>query len=387
LGRGIASVLAKNGCPVTLYDASADVLDSAQALVSKCAVPGLIVRTAATLEEAVAEAEFVIEAVLENLELKQEIFERVAAANSSAILMSNSSVLPIGLIAQRATLQHRTVGTHWWNPPDLIPVVELIRGPATSNRTLQRSVELLTKLGKRPVHVSRDVPGFVGNRLQHALWREALGLVSQGVCDPATVDMLVSTTLGVSLAQRGPIAEMNRMGLALVASEFEEVLPTLINEQTPARALRDKVKAGALGAKSGQGFLTWPAGARERCGVRLQRHVEERLRSGVPDPNANFAVTSQLSPTDLDQAARLTLALWREALALIADGVCDAATVDLMACHTIGLRLAVMAPMENADYVGLDLTLAIHQAVFPTLSVCTEVSPLLRAKISAGGFL
>lgn len=383
LGRGIAGVVVRAGIPVILHDSFADSLRSAHEQVSDWArASGVTVRAEPELAQAIADADLVIEAVIENLELKQQLFERMSNANPNAVLMSNSSVLPIGQIAARAAHPEHTVGTHWWNPPQLIPVVEVIRGPHTSEAVMQRTAEFLTQLGKTAVRVERDVPGFVGNRLQHALWREALALVSDGVCEAANVDRIIASTLGVSLAQRGPLAEINRIGLKKVVNEFATTLPLINSDSQPAKLLRDKVAQGQLGAKSGQGFLSWPAGARDSIATRLQQHVEARLRAGIE--SSNTTAQPLLSADEETIARRLRIALWREAIALVADGVCDAATVDLMACNTIGLRLAVMSPVTNADYVGLDLTLAIHQAVLPSLNASLTVPPLLLAKAQSG---
>lgn len=383
LGRGIAGVVVRAGFPVILHDSFASSLSSAHEQASEAArASGVTVRAEAELEKAVADADFVIEAVIENLELKQQIFERMGKASATAILMSNSSVLPIGQIAARTAQPERTVGTHWWNPPQLIPVVEVIRGPHTSEAVMQRSAEFLTQLGKTAVRVERDVPGFVGNRLQHALWREALALVSDGVCEPANADRIIAGTLGHTLAQRGPIAEMNRIGLQKVVQEFESTLPLINSDPQPAKQLREKVAQGQLGAKTGQGFLNWPQGARERAASRLQQHVETRLRLGIGNSPPTDAPA--LSAAEESIARRLRVALWREAIALVADKVCDAATVDLMAMNTIGLRLAVMSPVENADYVGLDLTLAIHEAVLPSLNASLNVPSRLLTQARAG---
>jgi 3-hydroxybutyryl-CoA dehydrogenase len=382
LGRGIAEVIVRHGVKVILHDSAPASLDSARQHITQLAAPlGVEVSAEASLEAAAA-ADFVLEAVVENLELKQQIFSRLGAANARAILMSNSSVLPIGEIARYTPAPERAVGTHWWNPPQLIPVVELIRGPHTSAEVLQRCAQLLRQLGKQPIHVERDVPGFVGNRLQHALWREAIGLVAAGV-SAASVDRVIAATLGVTLAHRGPIAEMGRLGLLQVQLQLHHYLPLIVSERGPSQLLRDKVAAGDLGAKSGRGFFPWPAGAREQSAARLQQYVQRRLRSGVPDPGREPEGSPALPPAEIALAERLRAALWREALALVADGVCDAATVDLMACNTIGLRLASMAPLENADYVGLDLTLAIHEAVLPSLNASTVVPPLLPHIIPA----
>jgi 3-hydroxyacyl-CoA dehydrogenase len=144
--------------------------------------------------------------------------------------------------------------------------------------------------------------------------------------------------------------------------------------------LREKVTRGELGAKTGQGFLTWPAGARERAARKLQTHVERRLKEPHEPASAAHAVAA-----GEERIARFTrIALWREALAMVEEGVCDAATVDLMATQTIGLRLAVMGPLENADYVGLDLTLAIHEVVLPSLNASVEVPLRLLGALQSG---
>lgn len=370
LGRGIAMVVARAGNEVILHDAMPAALDSALMQLQSA---NMNVRAEPTLELAVADADFVIEAVIENLELKQSLFERMGKASTRAILMSNSSVLPIGQIAARTALPARTVGTHWWNPPELIPVVEVVRGPHTTDEVMQRSAQFLTQLGKTAVRVERDVPGFVGNRLQHALWREALSMVSQGECAADQLDRIIAMSLGRSLAQRGPIAEMRLRGQASVLKQFEKALPTLNNSAAPAPLLVELTQRKDLGAKSGQGLLAWPEGKREQVAQILSAHVKARV-AGAPSP----AVLHQGELTAAEQAlaARLECAVWREALALLATRVCDAETVDLMTSNTIGMRLAVMGPISNADYVGLDLTQAIHQAVFPSLDAEAQSSVL-----------
>ena len=180
-------------------------------------------------------------------------------------------------IAARTTKPERVVGTHWWNPPQLIPVVEVIRGARTSDETMQKTVALLTDLGKTPVRVERDVPGFVGNRLQHALWREAIALVADGVCDAETVDLMVRNTLGLRLGVMGPIENADYVGLDLTLAIHEAVLPSLNRDPHPSPLLRELVAAGELGAKSGRGFLAWPDGERDRATRRLADHVQRQL--------------------------------------------------------------------------------------------------------------
>lgn len=379
LGRGIATVVAQAGNEVILNDAMPAALDNALALVGAAAPAGVVVRAEAVLENAVADADFVIEAVIENLELKQALFERMGKASSRAILMSNSSVLPIGQIAARTLHPERTVGTHWWNPPHLIPVVEVVRGPHTSDAVMTAAAQMLTQLGKIAVRVERDVPGFVGNRLQHALWREALAMVSDGDCAADQLDRIIALSLGRTLAQRGPIAEMRQRGRTSVIEQFAGSLPAMNHAPVPAKLLVELVGRHALGAKTGSGLLQWPEGRRDQVAQVLSAHVEARV-SGRPSPAP--LQQGELLAGEQVLARRLECAVWREALALVTSGVCDADTVDLMAGNTIGLRLAVMGPVANADYVGLDLTLAIHQAVFPSLDAEAGLSVIQQRLVA-----
>ena len=168
---------------------------------------------------------------------------------------------------------------HWWNPPDLIPIVEVIRGTGTSEHTMDAAMELLVRAGKLPVRVERDVPGFVGNRLQHALWREAIDLVASGVCDAETVDLVVRNTIGLRLGEMGPIENADYVGLDLTLAIHRQVLPSINRDPFPSPLLEDLVAQGRLGAKSGSGFLSWPPGSRDAAATRLAAHVSAQLAS------------------------------------------------------------------------------------------------------------
>ena len=160
--------------------------------------PLAFVRVTADFVEEVGDADFVIEAAPEKLPLKQQIFaDLVSSAAPHCILASNTSVIPISHIAADLKTPHRVIGTHWWNPPYLVPLVEVVPGEKSDPTCVDRMADLLTSVGKKPVKVKRDVPGFVGNRLQHALWREAHALISEGVCDARTVDDVVKNSFGL----------------------------------------------------------------------------------------------------------------------------------------------------------------------------------------------
>jgi 3-hydroxybutyryl-CoA dehydrogenase len=274
MGRRLALVAARAGAEVSLYDADEAVLYDALLGLEREQVD---VRPCADLASAVADADFVTEAIVENLTVKQALFEQMSELSDRAILATNTSVLPVTQVAARAHHPERVIGTHWWNPPDLIPVVEVVRGKATSHEVMERTVAILTSFGKLPVRVEKDVPGFVGNRLQHALWREAIAMVEEGICDAQTVDLMARNTLGLRLGAMGPIENADYVGLDLTLAIHDAVLPSLNCAPHAAPLLRQKVSEGQLGAKSGAGFLGWPAGAREQAAQRLAAHLTEQL--------------------------------------------------------------------------------------------------------------
>ena len=203
MGHGIAQVFAVHHYAVAVFDPNPKVLETVGSRIQTnlCDLgedPSALDRLSfcVELQQAVAGANFVVEAAPEDLELKRELFKSIeAAAPPQAILASNTSVIPITQIMAALADRTRCLGTHWWNPPYLIPLVEVIETEWTSAEVLDRTIALHAALGKTPVHVKRDVAGFVGNRLQHALWREAIALVEHGVCDAQTVDTVVKASL------------------------------------------------------------------------------------------------------------------------------------------------------------------------------------------------
>jgi 3-hydroxybutyryl-CoA dehydrogenase len=380
LGRGIASVAARSGFDVMSYDSDPDVN---RKVTEELRSQGLNVRMACSIAEAASGADYVIEAVIEDLAIKQRVFAQLGAAAPLGTLMSNSSCLPIGEIAVETQNPERAIGTHWWNPPELIPLIEVISGPRTDTATVSRAAAFTKRLGKTPVFVARDVPGFVGNRLQHALCREALAQVSDGA-DGSSVDRIVSDTLGRRLEVCGPLAEIDRLGAAAARAELEEMLPLINRDPAPVRLLREKVARGELGAKTGMGFFAWKAGDRERAAAELATYLTRRVTETLlPRPLGEFG--EGLTGDSLLSARRLRASLWREAIALVAGDVCAAETVDLMACRTFGMRLPFMGPVATADFVGLDLTLAVHERIFPTFDSSPIPSPLLTAKADHEG--
>ena len=198
MGHGIAQVFALAGHDVTIADLFAKNLDTAKSRIAanlrdlgedESAVEN--VRACGDLGEAVRDADYVVEAVLEDLPLKQKLFAEIEHnVRPDTILASNTSVIPITAIMQGLARRERALGTHWWNAPFLVPLVEVIETQWTSAEAIAWTMKLHQAAGKTPAHVKKDVPGFIGNRLQHALWREAISLVEQGICDAETASAM-----------------------------------------------------------------------------------------------------------------------------------------------------------------------------------------------------
>ena len=289
MGTGIAEVFAAAGHSVKLFEPAKQVRATVRQRVTDSlrtngndpdAVQLLELTT--ELATSVSHAVYVTEAAPEKLELKRSIFAQLAAHSPrDAILASNSSVIPISRIAEGLATADRMVGTHWWNPAPLIPLVEVIQGARTSDATIAFTMNLLLSVGKRPAHIRKDIAGFVANRLQHALWREAIAMVAEGVCDAATLDECVKNSFGLRLPVLGPLENADLVGLDLTLDIHRTIIPELDRHAGPHAYLEAQVAAGHLGFRSGVGFRTWTAEEMAEVRARLTRHLlaAQRQRS------------------------------------------------------------------------------------------------------------
>ncbi len=281
MGHGLAQVFAAAGHPVAIQDPQTDALATVRQRVAAnlCTLgedPSAAERIdpVADLAAAVGSAALVVEAAPEDPDLKHALFARLGELTSEdTVLATNTSVIPVGRIAGGLACSNRIVGTHWWNPPYLMPLVEVVQGPDTDPDIVQRTIDLLRRIGKEAVHVRRDVPGFVGNRLQHALWREAIALVADGVCDAETVDTVVRAGFGRRLAVMGPIENADLIGLDLTLAIHKQVIADLDVTPGPNPLLYELIEQGRLGMKSGEGLRRWPPGSSEAARERLLRHL------------------------------------------------------------------------------------------------------------------
>jgi len=289
MGHGIAQVFARAGHAVRVHDALPATLATLDERIRRNLTdlgqdPSAAARVSAhaRLTDAVTGADVVFEAGPENLALKQDIFMAIeAAAPPQAILASNTSVIPITQIMARLARGERALGTHWWNPPYLVPLVEVIRTASTADAAVRTMTELLSAAGKTPVTVEKDVPGFVGNRLQHALWREAIALVANGVCDAKTVDTVVKASFGRRLAVLGPLENADLVGTDLTLAIHETVLRDLDRTAGPLPYLRQLVADGKLGMKSGEGFQRWTPEQQAALRARVLGYLKALDEQGI----------------------------------------------------------------------------------------------------------
>jgi 3-hydroxybutyryl-CoA dehydrogenase len=287
MGHGIAYLLAAAGHDVGVFELSADLRASLPSRVkSICDLlgddPAALERITVhdQLAPAVKNTAFVFEAAPEKLPLKQRIFAELESMTAAdTILASNSSAIPTTEIGRNLQHRDRVVGTHFWNPPHLVPLVEVIQNEKTSDAVVARTMDLLRGAGKSPVHVRRDIPGFVGNRLQHALKREAIALVAAGVCDAETLDTVVKQSFGARMAVLGPLEQSDLVGLDLTLDISEVLVADLDRSAGPSPFLRAKVAAGKLGMKTGEGFRKWMPEQADAVRERLRRFLAEQAKA------------------------------------------------------------------------------------------------------------
>lgn len=272
MGLGIAQACAQGSYNVWIQDLNDELvglgLNSIKSNLQAYIENGLIkegddklilarIKGVTALEEAAGDADFVIEAVPENLELKKDIFSKLdKVCHKDTILASNTSGLSITEMGSATSRPERVVGTHFWNPPHLIPLVEIVRGKKTSEETIRVATGLMKVLGKKPVVINKEVPGFVGTRLHQALIREAFYIVEQGIASMEDVDTVVKTSFGRRLAITGPFETCDLGGLDTFLAAAE-VWKDLCNTGEPPCLMVEKVQKGELGTKTGKGLYRW----------------------------------------------------------------------------------------------------------------------------------
>jgi len=267
MGPGMGAVLARAGIETALYDVSAEALERAkgganlaETVLERLEAPkedGGSLRFEDDLAAALEGADFVLEAVPEKLELKQEVFPRLEAhVTDDAILASNTSGIPITKIAAVCARPERVVGLHWSNPPHLIPMIEVIPGEQTEQQVVDDACALVRRFGYHPV-VEKEVPGFVENRILYAILRECLDLVDRGIIDPEGLDLNVRWGIGYKLAVIGPMELLDMAGLDIYNAVGSYLNQDLSTSGEVSSTIRDRIAEGKLGMKTGSGIYDY----------------------------------------------------------------------------------------------------------------------------------
>lgn len=273
MGHGIALVCARGGVPATLVDISEGALNAArqklraamtQLVESDMAKPEELepalgrISYCSDMQQGVKDADLVFEAVPEKAALKESVYRQLDEfCGPETVYASNTSGIPINTLAAMTNRPDKFAGTHFFMPAHLIPLVEVVQGEKTNPEVIDTLMAFLSRLGKQPVHVRVDIPGFIVNRLQHALAREAMSLVEKGVASAEDVDTAAKASFAVRMLFTGPIEQRDFNGLDTHLSIAEYLYKDLESTRTPLAYLKDKVAAGDYGVKTGKGFYDW----------------------------------------------------------------------------------------------------------------------------------
>ena len=280
MGEGIAQGFAQAGLAVTLFDLNDDILRRCKSNIEtnllafqdfgllqgkpESILANIQFRKSDGSTNAYAEFDFVVEVLPEVFELKQKFFADLDTLPSHIILASNTSSMTISKITQNMQSAHRVIGLHYFNPANIIPAVEIHTGSQTSQDVIELTQALMLKIGKQPVLVRKEIPGFIINRLTGAMEREIDFLLDEGVVSPEDLDIAVKASYGFRLACMGPMEAEDMIGLDTAARASANIFPTLSNASVPSPALLKKVAQGEIGIKSGKGWYDYPPSAKAK---------------------------------------------------------------------------------------------------------------------------
>jgi 3-hydroxybutyryl-CoA dehydrogenase len=235
--------------------------------------------TSTDIKTGLQKADFVFEAIVEHLETKQELFVEIEEhCPGHALMASSTSGLSPTDISSRMQANDRMLVMHFWNPPYLVPLVEVVAGGGTSKDTMETALDFLRGLGKEPVLLKKDILGHIGNRIQHAMFREAIHLVEEGVATPEDIDRVIMSSLGPRYSMIGPMEYLDSVGLDLNVAIHSYLLKELAADKEPQKLLRKKYDHGDYGAKTGRGFYDWSKKSLEEMTARQNKRFLDRLK-------------------------------------------------------------------------------------------------------------
>lgn len=293
MGQGIAQNFAQAGLSVSVIDVDQGKLDDCLAQVDANLrlfqefgllqedIPSIKSRIhpvlSKDLDEAVKDGDFVVEAIPEVLALKKQLFAQLDSCREDIILSSNTSSFTISALAEGCRTAGRIIGVHYFNPAHIMPLVEIHYGPQTRDEVISTTKALMTRVGKKPILVRKEKPGFVVNRLQAALGREVMHLISEGVATPEDIDLAAKAMYGFRWACIGPVEGFDMIGLDTLLAVGEGLFPTLDNSDRQPQYLYDMVSRGELGIKSGKGFYDYTGRSRAEVLDELNRRLLPQL--------------------------------------------------------------------------------------------------------------
>ncbi|AZS79029.1 3-hydroxyacyl-CoA dehydrogenase NAD-binding domain-containing protein [Achromobacter sp. MY14] len=265
MGADVAVVLTRAACRTIVIESNTErALGLPARLAENLKTIGreanaALLSTAASLDEVDwSTVNLVIECIPERLDIKQALFADLARrARPDAILASNSSSFPISAISQGLDTRGRMLGLHFFMPAHLVPLVEVVLGEASDNACADSLIAFMRRCGSVPVKVKQDLPGFLANRLQHALSREAFDLIDRGIASPEDVDAAVRFGFGFRFLAAGPVMQRDHAGIDVHAAAGATMYPTFCNADHPARCLTERAADGRHGMKAGEGFYAW----------------------------------------------------------------------------------------------------------------------------------
>ena len=293
MGAGVAEIFAQFGYTVILYNRSKAGMQRALERIRSNVAPieietdaaGAKIYTTHDLAE-LAQVDLISESIAENLEVKQDIFRKLdEICDAKTLFTTNTSGLSISQIATAVSHPERFAGMHYFNPPQIVPAMEIIKGKETSDATCEVLMDLAKQMQKQPILVQKDVPGFVASRLQFAVVREALHLVEEGIASPADIDAVMKHGLGLRWALLGPLEIADLGGLDIFNTVGSYVAKSMSNATDSPKVLQDLVAAGKLGAKSGSGFYDYPPGKASALIAERDEKLQEILRIKSRDPS------------------------------------------------------------------------------------------------------
>ena len=290
IGLGVALAASRAGFRVLVYGRNAEKLRQAEGRLEKLnewtnqhlgslETKSGTVTYVGELAELDAEADLIVEGIAEDLNAKVALFRQLdGCVRRGGVLATATSGLSITELGECAGCGGQLVGAHFWNPPHLMPLVEVVRGEHSNDAAIETVVEFVRAIGKIPVRVNKDVPGFIGNRMLHALWREAIDLVDHGIASPEDVDLVAKLTFGLRMPVVGPLENMDLVGLDLIKTIHDYLLPEIADNHVPSAMLSRWVREQRWGMKSKQGFYDWTRRDPQELIERRDRQIVEQLQ-------------------------------------------------------------------------------------------------------------